>query len=157
MNRFIHKHKQGGTAAVELAIVLPFLLLMMLAIGELGRAILQYNELTKSTRDAARYLANHAIHGSLDLIDIDAKPTLKAETQNLVVYGSTGAGTTPVLPGLSTADVSVIAHVDTQHVRVDVDYDYVPMLGGITMPMFGLGPTFNIAIPLRASVAMRAL
>ena len=148
------KSGQRGTAAVELAIALPFLLFLLLAIGEVGRAIIQYNELTKATRDAARYLANHAAVGSTDVIDIDAE--LDRTTRELLVYGKPLAGTTPLLPGLDISDVTIVV-VDDVHVRVDVDYDYAPTIGGVTMPMFGTGPTFDIAIPLRASVAMRAL
>lgn len=148
------KFTQRGTAAVELAIALPALLFMMLAIGELGRAILQYNELTKATRDAARYVANHAINGSTDIIDLS--DSVVEETQRLLVYGSVVAAPVSMLPGLETSDVSVEA-IDSVHVRVAVEYDYRPMLGGITMPMFGNGPTFGIAIPLRASAVMRAL
>lgn len=154
MNAMRLNNRQHGTVAVELAIVLPFLLFLMLAIAELGRAIVQYNELTKSTRDAARYLANSAIVGSTEVIDIAAE--LEKSTRWLLVYGKPVIGTKPILPGLQVSDVDIVV-VDTVHVRVDVEYDYVPLLGSVSMPMFGNGPAFDIAIPLRASVAMRAL
>jgi Flp pilus assembly protein TadG len=52
----LHK-KQQGAAAVELAIVLVFLLLVMAGIVEFGRAFWYYDALTKATRDGARMLS----------------------------------------------------------------------------------------------------
>jgi len=89
------KRTQRGVALVELAFVLPVLLVMTFIVTEFGRAIYQYNTLTKSVRDAARYLT------------IQTPNTNIAQAQNLVVYGTTTAGTTPLVRGLSTAMVSV--------------------------------------------------
>ena len=52
-----HEERQKGTAIVEFALVLPFLLLLTFITTEFGRAIWQYNTLAKSVRDAARYLS----------------------------------------------------------------------------------------------------
>ena len=51
------KRRQKGVAIVEFALVLPFLLLLTFITTEFGRAIWEYNTLTKSVRDAARYLS----------------------------------------------------------------------------------------------------
>jgi Flp pilus assembly protein TadG len=88
------RHFQQGAALVELALVLPFLLAMSMLVAEFGRAIYQYNILTKSVRDAARYLS------------VQTPGTHVAEAKNLVVYGTTAAGTTPLARGLTTAMVS---------------------------------------------------
>ncbi len=45
-----------GIAAVEFAIVLPFLMLMLFGMIEIGRALYHYHAVTKSIRDATRYL-----------------------------------------------------------------------------------------------------
>ncbi len=45
-----------GIAGVEFAIVLPFLILMLFGIIEIGRALYHYHAVTKSVRDATRYL-----------------------------------------------------------------------------------------------------
>ncbi len=45
-----------GIAAVEFAIVLPFLMLMLFGMIEIGRALFHYHAVTKSVRDATRYL-----------------------------------------------------------------------------------------------------
>ena len=51
------KARPKGTAAIELALLLPILLLLTLVTTEFGRAILEYNTVVKSVRNATRYLA----------------------------------------------------------------------------------------------------
>ncbi|MDE2605391.1 MAG: pilus assembly protein [Burkholderiales bacterium] len=87
------KSLQRGTAAVEFALILPLLLVLTLMVTELGRALMQYDTLTKSVRDAARYLSVQTPH------------THQAQAQNLVVYGNTAGTGTPLVPGLSLANV----------------------------------------------------
>ena len=52
-----------GVAAVEFVIAVPVLLLVMLAVAELGRAFLQYDTLSYSIRSSARYVSEHALDG----------------------------------------------------------------------------------------------
>jgi Flp pilus assembly protein TadG len=87
---------QRGVALVELALVLPVLLVMSFIVTEFGRAIYQYNTITKSVRDAARYLTTQTPGSSAAV----------TAAQNLVVYGTTTAGSTPLALGLTTAMVS---------------------------------------------------
>ena len=94
MNTMRRLRPQSGAALVELALVIPFLLVMALLVAEFGRAIYQYNVLAKSVRDAARYMT------------MQTPGTHAAEAKNLVVYGTTSAGTTALAPGLTTAMVS---------------------------------------------------
>ena len=69
--------RQKGVAIVEFALILPFLLLLSFITIEFGRAIWQYNTLTKSVRDAARYLS------------IQTPGTQRSrEARNLMVYGN---------------------------------------------------------------------
>lgn len=48
-----------GVAAVELALLLTPLLVMLFGVIELGRAIYSYNTLAKTVRDATRHLSQH--------------------------------------------------------------------------------------------------
>ena len=147
--------RQAGTAAVETALMLPFLVFLMLAIAEIGQAALHYNELTKTTRDAARHLAAHALAGSTEVIEIDA--ALAQDTANVAVYGNTVGSGNPVVAGLSTSDVDVIA-LDDVHVRVDIRFRYNPLLGLDDLPTFGLvKKPIDVAVPLHTSVVMRAM
>jgi Flp pilus assembly protein TadG len=84
---------QSGVAIIEFALILPFLLLLTFTVTEFGRAIMQYDTLTKSVRQAARYLA------------MQTPGTKITEAKNLVVYGNTAGTGSPMLTGLTLANV----------------------------------------------------
>lgn len=91
-----HKPKaQKGVAIVEFALVLPLLLLLTFITTELGRAIYQYNILTKSVRDGARYLSTQQ-PGSAAAI---------TTARNLMVYGNPAGTGSPLAIGLSLSHV----------------------------------------------------
>jgi Flp pilus assembly protein TadG len=87
--------RERGAALVELALVLPLLILLTLIATEFGRAIYQYNTIAKSVRDAARYLSAQAPN------------TGATAARNLVVYGTTtpSGSATPLVPGLTLANL----------------------------------------------------
>lgn len=85
--------RQRGAALVEFALILPLLLTLSILAAEFGRAVMYYNTLTKSVRDAARYLS------------VQTPGTKLAEAKNLIVYGTPSAGSTALVPGLTTAMV----------------------------------------------------
>jgi Flp pilus assembly protein TadG len=89
--------RQRGTAAIELAILATVLVPLTLGVTELGRAMYEYNSLTKATRDGARYLSSQ---GPNDATDIGI-------AKCLVVYGTQDCSGTVLLPGLTTAMVAV--------------------------------------------------
>ncbi len=68
---------QKGVALVEFALVLPLLLLLTFLATEFGRAMYEYNALTKVARDAVRYLS------------VQMPGTKITEARNLMVYGKT--------------------------------------------------------------------
>lgn len=78
---------------VEFALVLPLLLILTFITTELSRALYQYNTLTKSVRDAARYLSTQ-------------NPGTKiTESKNLVVYGNLANTGSPLALGLALSQV----------------------------------------------------
>lgn len=150
---FEGKERQRGLAAVEFAIVLPLMMLLMLATAELGRAFFQYNTLHKAVEDGARYLASHAIPGSTGVIIFD--PTVETTVRNLVAYGNPVGAEASLLVGLLPSDV-ILTVVDGNHVQVSVTYSYTSIFSSI--PTFGFAaqdivPAFNF----NASVVMRTL
>jgi len=98
LNRIsVFKRSDSGVALVELAIVLPILLVMFAAVAEFGRYFYEYTTLAKSSRDAVRFLATAYTDGRDD-----------AAAKNLVVYGNlTGTGD-PILNGLTTANIEIL-------------------------------------------------
>lgn len=89
--------RQRGVAAVELAVLLTPLVLMLFGATELGRAVYTYNVLDKTVRDAARHLSQHAAGDT----------TIAAEATCLAVYGTTDCTGTVVATGLTKSMVTV--------------------------------------------------
>lgn len=90
--------KMRGTAIVEFAIFLLPMLLLALGVAEYGRAMYQYNTLTKSVRDSARLLSQFN--------PADAGYPV-ADAKCLAVYGNTSCTGSPLASGLTTAMVQV--------------------------------------------------
>lgn len=150
-----HPHPPGrcrGVAMVEFVVVAPFLLLLMLIIGEFGRLLFQYNTLSKSVREGARYLAGHA-PGTLNVMILTEK--LQTETTNMVVFGDPNGGIDALIPGLAPSNINVEV-VDSINVRVTASYQYSPATLQ-TLPGFGYGAATPLGITLQASTTMRIL
>jgi len=145
--------RQAGVAALELTIALPLLLLIMLATAEIGRALFQYNQLTKGVRDGVRHLASYAILGTTGVVNISTQ--VRDETRNVVVYGNPLGTGTPLLPGLTPGQVTV-ADEGGGEISVWAAYPFTPMLGG-QLPTFGIGPPIDLTFTMNAAVVMRAL
>jgi Flp pilus assembly protein TadG len=154
------RYQQRGVMTVEFIIVAPFLMLLMVAVSEFGHALYQYNTLTKSVRDGARYLASNALVGSTSTIIIDS--TDIAETENLVVFGNTAGSGSAKLPGLSTTDITVsclgggTACPGVEHIVVQAQYPYQSIMGA-TLSMFGYGADLSLGVTLTSTMTMRAL
>ncbi len=148
--------RQRGAVLVEMALVTPILLILLLATGELTRAFIDHNTLTKAVRNGARYVAANAFQGTTGVVEVSA--TLENEAKNLVVYGFIApvAGTAPVLPGLTLADITVLQIVGTNNIQVSATYAIVGILGP-TIPNFFGGSGISTIHNLRAEMIMRAL
>jgi hypothetical protein len=112
---------ERGTQLVELAIVLPILLVLFGATAEFGRFFYTYTTLSKATRAGARYLTVEPLGGT------DEK------AQNLVVYGNTGGTGDPVLSGLTPDHIVITrgegaASAFPERITVRVEgYTYQPL------------------------------
>jgi len=145
--------KQKGVVAAELAILLPVLLFLLVATGEVARYMSHYNTLIKATRDSARYVSQNAALGASNTIDLSA--TLIGEAQNLLVYGATGGGASKILTSLSVGDVTVTSP-DANHIQVSASYSYTPTIGN-SIPGFGITDGIQFAFPVQSSIVMRAM
>lgn len=86
---------QRGAVLVELAIILPILLLLSFATIEFARAITAYKVVVNQVRQAARYLADKTPGSG------------HAEAACLVRHGSVSCGGTVLMSGLASATVVV--------------------------------------------------
>lgn len=155
MRRFVEKPlpRQRGAVLAEMALVTPLLLFLMLATAEVTRAFVDHNTLTKAVRTGVRYVAANAFQGTTGVVWISA--TLRAETQNLVVYGNSAGTGTPVLPGLTAADITV-TNIGANNIQVTAAHTISGILGPVLSSFYG-GPNFNLVHNLQATVTMRAL
>src|SRR5438045_6202624 len=96
LSRF--RRDERGVQLVELAIVLPILLVLFGAVEEFGRYFYEYTTIAKGARLGARYLASKSVNSSINY---------GANAKNLVVYGNAAGTGSPILPGLTAANVDV--------------------------------------------------
>ena len=87
---------ERGTQLVELAVVLPILLVLFGTAAEFGRFFYTYQTLAKATRTGARYLTIKAATAAND-----------EAAQNMVVYGNPERAGEPVVAGLTPGMVQV--------------------------------------------------
>ncbi|MGF1696787.1 pilus assembly protein [Vibrio lamellibrachiae] len=135
--------KQKGVAAIEFLIAVPVLLLIMGGITEFGNAFIEYNTLNKMARNGARY-ATSGVTGTSSYDQIADETEIK----NIIVYGTTsaGEGSTALVSGLTTSDIS-IDH-SNQFVTVTINHTYTP----ITSLFSGF---ITAEVPLNTSAIMR--
>ncbi|HEY0761010.1 MAG TPA: TadE family protein [Pyrinomonadaceae bacterium] len=159
LNRLLRR--EDGGALAELAILVPFLALMLASVAEFGRFFQQYTTLAKATRSASRYLSNH----KLDSTEV-------GRAQSLVVCGklSCGVGDRTLLPNLSVSNVCIESTGSPKVTSVTVkiprtNADCAPMAGTNSAmpytysPIFNVGallnqPGFTLALPLPPSTTM---
>ena len=145
--RNLAKNESGGTIA-ELAILLPFLIVMVGAVAELGRFFQTYATLSKSTRAAARYLSRVA----------DSE-TNEARAKNVAVCGKIDCtGVNPVASGLTSTNVAVNVEFPSGSAGNPITVT-VSIQNYNFQPLFNLGAlmgnnTFSLALPIRPSTTM---
>ncbi|MBP2316724.1 TadE/TadG family type IV pilus assembly protein [Azospirillum soli] len=133
-----------GSAMVEAALVLPLVMTLTFGLIEMGRALHHHHVLSKSVRDAARYLARVPLGcpATVDANWATASATAKTlaltgrmnGTTPLVSYWTTGAFTIapPTCQTIMGREVQVMA------VTGAVNYQSLGFLNLINLPSFQL-------------------
>lgn len=158
--RLLLRSENGGTLA-ELAILVPFLVLLLATVAEVGRFFQTYTTLSKATRSAARYLSSHQFN-ALE----------KSRAKNLVVCGKLACtGGDELVKGLTTDNVCIQTTL-TAAGTVETVTVSLPRQTSVTcedgttatwlrfQPIFDIGalldnPSFSLAYPFPASTTMR--
>ena len=134
-----------GTQLVELAIVVPLLLMLLGGVAEFGRFFYTYTTLAKATRAGSRYLVSQP------------PGTGDTAARNLVVYGNAAGTGAPVVAGLTTANVEIttakVGGTPRTTVRIQ-NFTYAPLfdLGKLTK-----NPSLSLAVNVGASSTMKQL
>lgn len=152
--RRLWRDENGGTLA-ELAILVPFLIVMLAAVTELGRFFQTYTTLSKSTRAASRYLSNQAYEGP------EGQSSNRA--RNIAYCGKLDcAGTDPVVKNLEPENVVIeVVYPPTEGGgETGIPETVKVSIQNFTFqPLFDVGAllnseTFSLALPVRPSTTM---
>ena len=147
--------REDGGALAELAILVPFLAVMLAGVCEYGRYFQNYNTVAKATRTASRYLSN--------------KPLTAEEigrAQSLVVCGKLACADSdkPLITGLSASKVCVetTGSPKVLTVTVRIPRDTIPCsptagAGGASQltytPIFNVGALLGTGLSLNLPIA----
>lgn len=141
---------ERGTQLIECAIALPVMLVLFAGVAEFGRFFYTYTTLTNAVRGGARHACKWEKNASWTI----------PETQRMVVYGDfSNTSNGPILPGLKTSNVSVIANGPSVN---NIDSVTVRITGYNYQPLFDLGQLTGISalslnVPMNASATMHQL
>lgn len=131
------KRDEGGQAAVELALVLPFLLLLLVGILEFGRGWNEHQVITDAAREAARRAAI-----------VTDPPTTEADIVNTAIAAIARAGIDPARATI-TLDNWDGDRDELLRVRIDLRYRFT-FFGPLVKWTTG-----KSIIVLKTAVAMR--
>lgn len=135
--------RQRGATTVEFAIVGALALTVLFGVIEISRALFVWNTLSEATRRGARLAAVCPMnHPSIKRVAILSSPG--------------GPDTSPVVPGLSTANVAVAylqadgsaaaSYSQTHYVRVSITgYEYTLFIPFVTPTI--TAPPFSTTLP----------
>ncbi|HEV2198752.1 MAG TPA: hypothetical protein VGR73_02955 [Bryobacteraceae bacterium] len=132
---------ERGNALLEFALGWWFIWLLFSGVYQIGYAYYVYNSLLTSVTNAAEL-------GSKLGYDNGSPGTYTTALKNMVVYGDEAAGTTPIVPNLTTAMVTV--NVTTQG-SVGAPSDVTIYINGYTID--ALFSKFNLTTKPRATAA----
>lgn len=130
-------HSEDGTSVVEMAFVLPLLLLLVFAIGDFGIAYTRWNSLTNAVREGARTGVVFRNPCNAAAVTTEIKNTVA----NFAASSGLNGGS------IVTTAANVCAGTGTQlTVTGTAPYNYIAMSA-----LAGLAPTIN----LKARTVMR--
>ncbi|HEX8710155.1 MAG TPA: TadE/TadG family type IV pilus assembly protein [Pyrinomonadaceae bacterium] len=140
--------EERGAQLIELAIVLPIFLVLFAATADIGRYFYEYTTLSKATRAATRYLVTSAVNSAED-----------ARAKNIVVFGNPEGTGSPLVKGLTTANVVITR---TGGVPVLPETVTIKITGYKYQPLFDLGKltkssAFSLNVEVKPGVTMRYL
>jgi len=99
----LNRGRTSGSVLVEFTLSATFLIGVFLGVWQFGYGFFIYSELEQSVRAGARYASLRTYNSATSTPTSD----FLTDVRNVVVYGDPAGGTTPVAPGLTTANVSV--------------------------------------------------
>ena len=141
----INARRKSGQATLELALVVPFFFIMLFALFEFGRGLVEYTSLSNAAREGAR--AGIVPNKTVDQI------TTTTRNATITVGTLPAVTVTAFRSGTALADPMTRTSGDT--VQVQVTHTFVPIFfvahGYIPDLIGGLG----VSIPMGSTAKMR--
>lgn len=136
---FLNKNSQRGLATVELAIALPFLILALSIMGEIGYLLYQQTSLNKTLETGALFTAKNTRQGT-GLVKIEAQTIQSA--RNLIIYGNLNGVGDKIIDDIEPEDISIACAYGTEDgyceqedgisaITIQANVTYVPILGSL--------------------------
>jgi Flp pilus assembly protein TadG len=100
MRQVTRNRRESGNAVLEFAIAVPLLWACFAGVFQMGYAFFVYNALMTSVANAA------GLGAKMDY-DLASTGAFNSALKNMVVFGDTTAGTSSLVPGLTTENVTV--------------------------------------------------
>jgi Flp pilus assembly protein TadG len=144
-----HRRSRSGQSLVELALVLPVVMLLLLVGLDFGRVFLGYVNLGNSTKVAANFAAQNpsAWNATPDAADL----AVQAEYQRLVTADATGTNCTMPTPIPTPTFPSGISIGSPASVRMTCNFSLItPVIGAIVGN--SLAVSASAAFPIRAGI-----
>ena len=129
--KLLPRKSERGNAVLEFALGWSVLWMMFSGVYQVGYAFYAYNVLMTSVANAAQLGARLGY-------DTASPSAYTTALKNMVVYGDTAAGTTPLLPNLTTANVNV-----TMSPAVGTPQDVTVTISSYTINGFFTSYTLN--------------
>lgn len=108
--------RERGSAVIEFALGWTILWLIFSGLFQFGYSFYVYNVLQTAVANAAE-LGSRIEY---DTADTGSPTNFQKTLRNMVVYSDETAGTTPIVPGLTTSNVNVVVTLDAQSIPRDV-------------------------------------
>lgn len=106
---FQRRLKSRGVALIELALILPIVMVLIFATLEISKAVSEYKVITNQVRAAARFLMTRTPATGVEQAKCIVRygsPDVVVSNQGVVLSCGAAASLAPVLPGLSESAIS---------------------------------------------------
>lgn len=148
--------RQAGIAFLEFALIAPILILLLIGVVQLGSAFYTNNALLKALGDGAIYASANVIHNNTGVVDDPLHQATITSVQNLVVYGNPGGTGSPLIPGLTTSNVT-LTRVNSVTVQLNITgFLFTPMFSNNCLVSTPFG-SLDLCVSWQSNLQVRAL
>jgi Flp pilus assembly protein TadG len=131
---------EGGVATLEFALTATVFLMFIMAIVSAGHLFFTHNALVESTRRGARYAASQC---KPNLAGCPDSATSQTRIQNMVLYGTPTAGTTPLVYNLQASNI-VLEYSTNTAAAGDPPNDFGINRGTVSVKIVNYDYTFAV-------------